>query len=136
VTAKRLLRWVAGGLLTVVGLFAIAIGALWLMITEPWYDTALLAQMRPGVNNAAWRNDAVGIADFFPYGMTLEKAKALLRQNGFFCSPPRSSEDNIAHYDCLREKSDLVCQTKYVISLSVSAGAVTEVKPSSYAACL
>jgi hypothetical protein len=136
VTLTRFSRWTLGALLAVVTLFAAAAVGLWLLFSEPWYDTALLAQMRPGVDPAVWRDDTTRLTDFFPHGMTLESATALLRRNGFFCSEPNSGEGDAVRFDCVRKKSDLVCETAYMIRLSVVGSTVTDVKPSSYAACL
>ena len=133
-TIKRLFGFVLLGL---VGIVLVYVGAVWLSVTEPWYDRMLIQRMSAGAYSAPWREDTERIADVFPDGMADTAAAKVLHRNGFSCTRQELGDDSGAQLKCMRETNELICTGRYTITIFLSAAnVVTNRTAGSYHACL
>ena len=130
----NVVRRTAYGLAIVALVFGGLVGALWLYVTEPWYDDAVIKVFVAQPSNAPWRDDVPGVRSLFPAGMQREAAEKVLAANGFGCTMMVLQGLVL---QCTRTKNSLVCKENYLVQLFLDpADRIVDTKASSYAACL
>ena len=123
------------GLLVAIAVLAGLVALIWVYSAEPWYSNQLLERMRGGGSQALGRDETSKISDLFPDGMSREAAVALLKQNGFSCTPSGSNSTEAQQLQCTRKRSHLVCNVSYGVSFVVDRESVRGVNAQSYQVC-